>query len=93
MAAKGVPLSQTALDRLTQGAPSLAIGDLGDVAGLEPGRPLRLIDPKGEVVASAVADPENGVVHIFARHPLRAMDAAFFRGRADAALALRRTRR
>src|SRR5204862_6312087 len=57
----------------------------------EPGRPLRLLDPHGEVVASAVADPENGVVHIFAREALRAMDGAFFRGRADAALALRRT--
>ena len=91
MAFKGVPLPQTALDRLTQGAPALALADLGDVAGLEPGRPLRLLDPAGEVVASAVADPENGVVHIFARQALRALDAAFFRGRADAALALRRT--
>jgi 23S rRNA (cytosine1962-C5)-methyltransferase len=91
VAAKGIPLSQSALDRLTLGAPSLAIGDLGDVAGLEPGRPLRLLDPHGEVVASAVADPENGVVHIFAREALRAMDAGFFRARADAALALRRT--
>jgi 23S rRNA (cytosine1962-C5)-methyltransferase len=91
VAAKGVPLVQSALDRLTQGAPSLAITDLGAVAGLEPGRPLRLLDPKGEVVASGVADPENGVVHIFAREALRAMDAGFFRARAEAALALRRT--
>jgi 23S rRNA (cytosine1962-C5)-methyltransferase len=88
---KGVPLSQSALDRLTLGAPGLAIADLGDVPGLEPGRPLRLLDPKGEVVASAVADPENGVVHVFARQAVRALDAAFFRARAEAALALRRT--
>jgi len=91
VAAKGVPLSQSALDRLTQGAPGLAITDLGGVAGLEPGRPLRLLDPHGDVVATAVADPENGVVHIFAREALRAMDGAFFRARADAALALRHT--
>jgi 23S rRNA (cytosine1962-C5)-methyltransferase len=91
VAAKGVPLSQSALDRLTQGAPSLAITDLGGVAGLEPGRPLRLLDPHGEVVASAVADPENGVVHIFAREGVRGLDGPFFRARADAALALRRT--
>jgi 23S rRNA (cytosine1962-C5)-methyltransferase len=90
VAAKGVSLSQSALDRLTLGAPSLGLQELGDVAGLEPGRPLRLLDPKGEVVASAVADPENGVVHIFARHALRAMDAAFFRARLEASLTLRR---
>lgn len=91
MAAKGVSLGPSALDRLTLGAPSLELADLGPVAGLEPGRPLRLLDPKGEVVAQAVADPENGVAHIFARHALRAMDAAFFRARLEAALALRRS--
>ena len=91
MAAKGVSLSQSALDRLKLGAPALALGDLGDVAGLEPGRPLRLLDPHGEVVATAVADPENGVAHIFAREAVRALDAGFFRTRVDAALALRRT--
>jgi 23S rRNA (cytosine1962-C5)-methyltransferase len=90
VAAKGVSLSQSALDRLTLGTPALALADLGEVAGLEPGRPLRLLDPKGEVVASGVADPENGVVHIFARHALRGLDAAFFRARVDAAVALRR---
>ena len=91
MASKGISLSQTAIARLAAGAPSLAIPELGEVAGLEPGRPLRLLDARGDVVASAVADPENGVVHIFARHALRAMDAAFFRSRVDASLALRRT--
>jgi 23S rRNA (cytosine1962-C5)-methyltransferase len=90
VAAKGVPLSQSALDRVTQGAPALSLADLGGVAGLEPGRPLRLLDPRGEVVASAVADPENDAVHIFARHALRGLDAPFFRTRVEAALALRR---
>jgi 23S rRNA (cytosine1962-C5)-methyltransferase len=90
VAAKGVSLSQSALDRLTLGAPSLAITDLGQVAGLEPGRPLRLLDPKGEVVATAVADPENAVVHVFAREAVRGLDLAFFRARVEAALDLRK---
>ena len=90
MAAKGVSLSQSALDRLTLGAPALVLADLGAVAGLEPGRPLRLLDPHGEVVATGVADPENGVVHIFARQAVRGLDAGFFRERVEAALALRK---
>jgi 23S rRNA (cytosine1962-C5)-methyltransferase len=90
VAAKGVSLPQSALDRLSGGAPSLELALLGDVTGLEPGRPLRLLDLKGDVVASAVADPENGVVHIFARHAVRGLDAGFFRERVEAAVALRR---
>jgi 23S rRNA (cytosine1962-C5)-methyltransferase len=61
------------------------------VEGLEPGRPLRLLDRHAEVVATAVADPENGVAHLFARHALRALDGAFVRARLEPALALRRT--
>jgi 23S rRNA (cytosine1962-C5)-methyltransferase len=92
MAWLGVPAADAALDRLNAGAPAIPIGELtaGPAAGLEPGRPLRLLDRFGEVVASAVADPENGVVHVLARHALRALDASFLRGRLEAAWALRR---
>jgi 23S rRNA (cytosine1962-C5)-methyltransferase len=89
--AKGVTLPPAALDRIAGGAPSLPLAELGPVEGLEPGRPLRLLDRHAEVVATAVADPENGVAHVFARHALRALDADFLRARLEAALALRRT--
>jgi 23S rRNA (cytosine1962-C5)-methyltransferase len=93
MAWLGVPAADAALDRVNAGAPAVPIGELtaGAAAGLEPGRPLRLLDRFGEVVASAVADPENGVVHVLARHALRALDAAFLRGRLETAWALRRS--
>jgi 23S rRNA (cytosine1962-C5)-methyltransferase len=90
MAWLGVPAADAALERVAAGAPAIAIGEVGASAGMEPGRPLRLLDRSGEVVASAVADPENGVVHVLARHALRALDAAFFRGRLEPAQALRR---
>src|SRR5262245_30590820 len=90
MAFHGVPLPEEALDRLAAGAPALPLAALGGREGLEPGRPLRLLDRHAEVVASGVADPDNGVVHLFARGPVRAFDAGFFQPRAEAALALRR---
>jgi 23S rRNA (cytosine1962-C5)-methyltransferase len=90
MAWLGVPATTTALERLAAGCPALTIAELGDTAGLEPGRPLRFLDPHGEVVGSAIADPENGVVHVLARQALRALDATFFRGRLEPAWALRR---
>jgi 23S rRNA (cytosine1962-C5)-methyltransferase len=91
MAWLGIPVDGPALDRLSAGAPALPLPALGTATGVEPGRPLRLLDRHGEVVASAVGDPENGVVHVFARHALRALDASFFRGRLEAALDLRQS--
>jgi 23S rRNA (cytosine1962-C5)-methyltransferase len=90
VAAKGITLPPATLERLATGTPSLTLAELGDVEGLEPGRPLRLLDRHQEVVATAVADPENGVAHLFARHGVRALDQAFLRGRLEPALALRR---
>jgi 23S rRNA (cytosine1962-C5)-methyltransferase len=87
---KGLALPEGARDRIAAGAPSVALDELADAVGLEPGRPLRLLDPAGELVACGVADPENGVVHVLARHALRALDADFFRERLAASLALRR---
>jgi 23S rRNA (cytosine1962-C5)-methyltransferase len=86
----GIPIDSAALERLAAGAPALAIADLGAPGGLEPGRPVRLLDRHGELAASAVADPDNGVVHVLARHALRALDAGFFAARLDAAWGLRR---
>jgi 23S rRNA (cytosine1962-C5)-methyltransferase len=90
MAFHGVQLPDGAADRLLAGAPTLALAELGDRGGLEPGRPLRLLDRDGEVLASAVADPDNGVAQVLAREAVRAFDAGFFEARLAAALSVRR---
>jgi 23S rRNA (cytosine1962-C5)-methyltransferase len=93
MALHGVPVSSTVAAHLTAGAPSVALQDLqgsGDVKGLEPGRPIRFLDPKGEVVASGIADPENEVIHVLARRAVRGFDAGFFERRLAASVVLRR---
>jgi 23S rRNA (cytosine1962-C5)-methyltransferase len=51
---------------------------------------VRLLDARGDIVASGLADPENGVIHVLARQAVRAFDAAFFGERVARALALRK---
>lgn len=57
--------------------------------GLDPGRPLLLVDPRGEVLGSAVADPENEVLRVLTRDAVDSFDLPFFRRRVHSALALR----
>jgi 23S rRNA (cytosine1962-C5)-methyltransferase len=90
MALFGITLPDTARLRLDSGAPDLRIAELAIDRPLEPGRPVRLLDRGAGVVATGVADPENDVVRVFARHDVRAFDLAFFRGRVSGSLALRR---
>ncbi len=78
--------------RLAATPPQLALTDVEAAGALEPGRPLRLIDARGQTLAVGVADPENEVVRLWAHGDgARALDAAFFRGALGPALALRRT--
>jgi 23S rRNA (cytosine1962-C5)-methyltransferase len=78
--------------RLAATPPQLALADIEAAGALEPGRPLRLIDARGQTLAVGVADPENEVVRLWAHgDDARALDAAFFRGLLAPALALRRT--
>lgn len=86
----GVAATDAAAEQLVAGAPVLELPVLSSPAGLEPGRPVRLLDRHGEVLACGVADPENGLVQIFAPHEVRALDRAFFRERLAAAARLRR---
>jgi 23S rRNA (cytosine1962-C5)-methyltransferase len=81
----GVTLDAAAVERIARGAATLDAP-----AGIEPGRPVRLLGPAGEVVGAGVADPENEVIRVWSREPTAAFDAAFFRERAAAATALRR---
>jgi 23S rRNA (cytosine1962-C5)-methyltransferase len=89
MALHGINLPETARLRLENGAPELGIDELALPKELEPGRPVRLLDRNGAVVACGIADPENGVVRVLARQEVRAFDASFFRRRLESSLALR----
>ena len=85
----GVAVTATGAERLAADHPQLPLSDVADGGGLEPGRPLRLLSPRGEQLGAGVADPENEVVRVWTRAEARALDAAFFRERARQALALR----
>jgi 23S rRNA (cytosine1962-C5)-methyltransferase len=92
MALFGVTLTAAGGERLAAEPPQLPLGDVEGGAALEPGRPLRFVDERGQTLAVGVADPENDVVRVWARGDgVRALDAAFFRARLAPALALRRT--
>jgi 23S rRNA (cytosine1962-C5)-methyltransferase len=53
---------------------------------------VRLLDAKGELVASGIADPENGVIHVLCTDPMvRGFDLKFFAERFRSSLYLRRT--
>jgi 23S rRNA (cytosine1962-C5)-methyltransferase len=70
--------------------PVIALDGMPQAAACEPGRHVRLLDAKGELVACGVADPENGVIQILATEPVRAFDARFFAERVRRSVGLRR---
>ncbi len=86
----GVTLPDGAADRLRAGAPVLPLAGLATAGGCEPGRHVRLLDPRGAAVASGIADPENGVIQVLSPESVRGFDARFFGERVERALALRR---
>lgn len=55
----------------------------------EPGRPLLLVDDRGQVLATALADPENGLLRVLEHDEVK-LDATFFRRRIDSAFAMRK---
>lgn len=70
--------------------PVIALDGLPLAGACEPGRQVRLLDPKGEHLASGIADPENGVIQVLSTDPMvRGFDQKFFGERFRAALALR----
>jgi 23S rRNA (cytosine1962-C5)-methyltransferase len=104
MALHGVKVTATGEERLRERHPQLPLGDLCDgAAGLEPGRPLRLLSAGGEALGTGVADPENELCRVWyapdggagagtdGGTAIHALDAAFFRAHVRRALALRRT--
>jgi 23S rRNA (cytosine1962-C5)-methyltransferase len=96
MSLHGVAVTPLGEERLRGAPPQLPLSDLASGATVEPGRPVRLLNAKNDVLAVGVADPENELVRVWrageaAVAGVRALDAAFFRGEARRALALRRT--
>lgn len=85
----GVTLPEGADARLRAGAPVVPLEGLAAASGCEPGRHVRLLDPRGDVVASGIADPENGVIQVLSLESERAFDVRFFAGRLERALLLR----
>jgi 23S rRNA (cytosine1962-C5)-methyltransferase len=87
----GVTLPDGVDLRVRQGAPLVPLDGLPGADGCAPGRSVRLLDPRGELLAVGIADPDNGVIHVLARNAVRAFDADFFGERVTRALHLRRT--
>ena len=88
----GISLTPVGQQRLKARPPQLLLSDLESTRDLEPGRPVRFIDERGQTQAAGVADPENEVVRIWSHgEESRAPDAAFMRGKLRPALALRQT--
>jgi 23S rRNA (cytosine1962-C5)-methyltransferase len=86
----GVTLPEGASARLRAGAPVVVIDGLPAASACEPGRQVRLLDSRGEVLAAGLADPDNGVIHVLCREAVRSFDAKFFGARVVRALVLRR---
>src|SRR5579863_9529836 len=92
MSLHGVTPTPAGGQRLAARPPQLPLADVEGAGALEPGRPLRFVDARGQTLAVGVADPENEVVRLWAHgDDVRALDAAFFRARLAPALELRRT--
>jgi 23S rRNA (cytosine1962-C5)-methyltransferase len=87
---RALTLPRALADRVRRGASQLNLD--GFPAGGptdEPGRPLFLVDDRGEVLATALADPENGLLRVLEHDEVK-LDSDFYRGRIDDALRLRR---
>ncbi len=71
--------------------PVVALEGLPSAGACEPGRQVRLLDAKGEMIACGIADPENGVIQVLSTDPfVHGFDLRFFVERVRASLHLRR---
>lgn len=87
----GLALPPEAAAFVTDGGCDLPLATLHGAEALEPGRPVRLIRPSGELLGLAVGDPENGLLRVMA-HAAEGFDRigpALFDLRVERALALR----
>ena len=85
-----ITLDEEHVNVVRRGVPNLRLADLAST-GMEPGRPLRLVDPEGRYVAAAIADPENELCRVYSvRDVETAIDKALLAQRVDEAIGLRR---
>jgi len=91
MPPRALSLPAEVADRVLAGCPVLELGSIpGHGPTLQPGRPLLLMDGRGGVLGTAIADPENEVLRILSREAVDSFDASFFGRRVAWAFKLRR---
>jgi 23S rRNA (cytosine1962-C5)-methyltransferase len=91
MAYHALTLPAELITRIESGVRDVPISSVPGGREREPGQPLRLLAPAGELRALAIADPENELVRVYALadETYQALDARYFRERVRRALALR----
>jgi 23S rRNA (cytosine1962-C5)-methyltransferase len=93
MSHKGFTVSAVAAREFEQGRVQVPLASVAARSALEPGQPLRVLDPAGRPLGLAIADPENDCVRLLARadEGVDAIDEAFVAGRVTRAHDLRVT--
>jgi len=93
MSHKGFAVSAAAALEFAQGRVQVPLASVSVSSALEPGQPLRVLDPAGRPIGLGIADPENACVRLLARadEGVDAIDEAFIAGRVTRAHALRAT--
>ena len=93
MSHKGFTVSAVAAREFEQGRVQVPLASVAARSALEPGQPLRVLDPAGRPIGLAIADPENDCVRLLARadEGVDAIDEAFVAGRVTRAHDLRVT--
>jgi len=87
----GVTLTAAGEQHLLARPPQLPLADVQSTQ-LEPGRPLRLLDSRGKLLATGAADPENELLRVWSHgDDAHTPDAEFMRSRLRDALSLRQT--
>ncbi len=91
MPPRGLTLPDEAARRILDGSPLVDLSLVPEAgSAAEPGRPLHLLDSRGALLGSGIADPENEVLRILSREAVDSFDLFFFRRRVVQALELRR---
>jgi 23S rRNA (cytosine1962-C5)-methyltransferase len=91
MAHHALTLSPEAHDHVATGLRDMPVGAVAGAERCEPGQPVRLMSPAGELAALAIADPENALLRVMAtaEEGYSSIDARFLRARVKRAVALR----
>ncbi len=91
MSVRALSLSDDLTRLLAEGAASIEISRLPDrTAASNAGALLWLMDGRGEVLGTGLADPDNDAVHVLSRESVGSLSADFLRARVREALEFRR---